>query len=230
MRDLKSYFINPFLSIQFGFLTKLLFAKETLKRLQQNDPGAVFSDLITQLATVLAPFEAEVRNMDVNQQKFSTATVEEVMGLFTITGQELKDFVSYKYHTAPAKQLLFFPKKMDDVYKSSREDISKIIDRWKTEIEANTADFAITDLKDKVNALDAAWKSATTLQSGAKSAKKNASNKSTIHYGEVAGVLFALLRKFVETYPDNPDILDHYFDTSIVSTRSTKDSDGKGDL
>lgn len=231
MRDLRSYFSNPFFNIKFGFLIRLLFVKDCLKRLQQNSPGAAFAPLITQLENAIAPFEIEVRKMDTNEQKYSTATVEEVIALFISAGQDLNSFTSYKYGKNGAKLGLFFPKKMAELYKAGREDISMIVARWKKAITDNIADFSNEqDLVDKIAAIEEAWNTATDKQSGAKSIKKSASVNADMLWGNVTNILFDILLKFVELNRNNSDIVDLYFDASIVNSRTNKDNDGKGNL
>jgi len=49
-------------------------------------------------------------------------------------------------------------------------------------------------------------------------------------WGNVTNILFDILLKFVELNRNNSDIVDLYFDASIVNSRTNKDNDGKGNL
>lgn len=230
MKKLSAFFVNPFLStliVRSSRENKQQHIAHSLAGFTQNPPaGDVFPPLIEAYRLACMAFSEMKGQTGSGMPLASSQRVAEVRKRFVVVARWLSSKVKVDFEADPAEYTTFFPQGLYKATLAKRGDVEGVIERWRKQVVANQGvmgDAAVT----RITELKTDWNNATKEQSGYQSKSKMASTSVLPLWVAVAVAAYNLARALVDTNPQNPRILDVYFDFKMFTRRQNKDTDGK---
>jgi hypothetical protein len=146
MIQLIKYFRILFLSAQLSRERLKLFCEDHIQRLTGNNPGGIFTTILTDVTNAYAAYYGDLSNAAVLESVKQGKTVamnasRDAVEKYISEGEKL---IAYTYRTNPALYQEFYPFGVSEYYNADLPTFGTIADRFKTALTAHAADFPPT--------------------------------------------------------------------------------------
>ena len=193
------------------------FSSDFLVRLANNNPGAIYSTLITNTTTKYTAYygrmASEVQRLQIKEAL--TVTKKEARNAAEAKVGSLQGLVKYKYGEGSAVYQEFYPQGMEKFYKAKDGDLAIYLDGFvASAVTYLTADYptevtAITALttayKDALQAQNNAFSLVDNVITGKREDRKALTEQLTLNFLTIAG-----------NNIDNPEKFEDYFDPAYL--------------
>lgn len=205
------------------------FATDHFNRLQNNNPGGAFTDIITATQPIYNQFNIVFGSKSIEEalRKGATIGIGQSVDEMLNDARKLEMQVGFLYGKGSVKYMAFFPRGLTELNNAGKGEWPAITARLKAATAANVADVgaavASTWADHETN-----YSQATAEQVGKKGTVDQLRSQLLADRKAMARQMFVNLHTIVIQFIDSPGSLTNYFDQSIVDRRQSSASDGKG--
>lgn len=202
------------------------FAEDHLIRLANNNPGSVYTPLITATTTLYTAYYGSMTS-EATKEAISEGLTIAMNAAATAVLDKLsnqRDLVAYKFGADSPTYQQFFPQGMDEYRRARLDDLTTILDRYMVAANLHlTADFPaeVTEVGNLITAYTTArtaqrdaFSETDTLRTGRRESRKELTLQLTRN-------ILTLAIDFLE----NPDGFDDYYDAQLLPLSSGVDTD-----
>lgn len=223
MINLETLFENHFDNIFISDNNLQKFAEIHLQRLMANNPGGVFTQIISDSAPTYADFVNAISDEDTHfaVQQGLTITVKTLL-------QQTKEFISKSEGTIrgtfgkkSAEYQAFFPQKMDEYWQANLSNAELLLERFKTNADFYSAQLG-TSIRDAAQLLLNDFKTKRESQLKKKGEVKDKKSKSRTARTALELQLMKNLHFIAYTFPGDVNLGSNYFDQSFIHRKYKK--------
>ena len=233
MKDLQSFFENPFSDVRISLNRKKKFGEDHIQRISVQNTTGQFDQMLEDTVAVQSALFGSMTSVDSNTaiREARTQTVDAVMDAFKARNTRLNSyFIATEVKGKPVYKE-FFPQGVQAFTRDiNKENIEQRMEEMVTAINANTAVAGGAPVLTEYQQLLANYKTARSSQLN-KAAEVDSGGDKDLDKKEAAwnDQVFNNLLTVANLYRDQPDSLSLFMDQSIL--RAPQDAHaGKGEL
>jgi hypothetical protein len=220
MRNLETFFENPFDDDKISDERKNSFARDHINRTTDNNPGGRYTPMITATQTVYDGYFGKIVETGGSTalRKSKTITVEEV-------SQQIKKLLSSKEGVIndiwPRKSSVyteFYPMGITEYWEATRDGILPLLDRFIDACGRHTGQLP-TNFVDQFRELREAYDTARSEQQQKKGDVVDDKEAKVVARQALDSQLFQNLLQIAKDFAGNPSMLSAYFDQTIIRRR-----------
>lgn len=226
MRDLRTWFSNPFADRNISYVKLNLFAADCIARLTNNNGSGLFTAILAQLVTAYQGYFGDINDVDLANaiQKSFTAAKDNVFNTFKATVSQQEGLVRSTFGKDDPIYLEFFPLGLSEYSKATLGNVETLINRLVDRGQAHSAQLGSGFLNTFQN-IQTNYQAARTAQLGRKS---TTSDQRTERHGtraELETELFRAVFAVGMNFPGDVDRCMDFFDQTIIRSSNENDDD-----
>ncbi|MGB4774202.1 MAG: carboxypeptidase-like regulatory domain-containing protein [Daejeonella sp.] len=233
MKKLETFLENPFTGQRISLDNKKKFGESHLANLAANNSGNVYDQAISDTTTVQINLFGDITNVALNKalQKSQTQSVDGLIEKFSKRNTRLNNYlISTEVNQQPVYQSFFPQGVMEFTSKVTKGNVEQLMKRMVDVITLNTAAAGGEDVLAEYETFRTQYAATRGMQ-----LTKIGEVSSGISSREAAeeawdNQLFDNLLLIARENKGKPELVNNFFDQSIIRSNTNSDSDGKGRL
>jgi hypothetical protein len=229
MIEIIKYFRILFMSPKISRERLKDFTESHIQRLTANNPGGIFTVILTNIAVAYTNYFGDLSSEAVNLavQEGKTIAMQASRTALEKNISDNEKLIAYTYRNAPETYEEFYPQGVFEYYQADLPTLETISERYKTVLANHSADFMPTFVTDYYT-LQSTFKTNRAAQTTAKANVDSERSDLTTSRPAVAQQLTVNLLTISLQYLGDESKADVYFDQSILNA-AFKESERKVD-
>jgi hypothetical protein len=228
MRDLKIYATNPFVNLGVSLERKKKFGESHLAALAVQNTKSQYDSLIAKTIVVQQNLFGSIADVELTKalQKTQTQSVDEIIEAFEARNTRLNKFLeSNDVHKTPL-YASFFPQGVTEFTKGvNKGNVEQLMQRMVAVIKANTETAGGKGVLAEYEAFEAQYKTTREMQLTKLGEVSQGIDERKANETAWANQLFENLLLIAQNNQNNPNVIDSFFDQSIVNSNSDSDTE-----
>ena len=233
MRDLKMYASNPFSTLErIGLEKKKKFGESHLANLAVQNNANQYDDIIGKTIVVQQNLFGNITDVELTKalQKTQTQSVDAIIDAFSARNTRLNKLLEANdVHKTPL-YATFFPQGVTEFTSQvNKGNVEQLMDRMVEVITANTAVAGGAAVLAEYKAFETQYKTTRGMQLTKLGEVSQGIEERNASEAAWAEQLFDNLLLIARNNKSNPEIIDAFFDQSIVNSNNASGGDDNGD-
>lgn len=218
MIELMKYFRILFLSKNLSRERLKDFTEDHIQRLTANNPGGIFTGILTALTTAYNSYFGDLSSESINVavQKGKTEAMNESRAILLRSLSENEKLVAYTYRSNQPVYLEFYPQGLSEYYDADIPTLETISNRYKNILADHAADFTPTFVSD-YNTIQTTYVTNRAAQQAAMGSVAGERSDLVTSKADLARQLTTNLLTIALQYVGNESKCEVYFNQAILN-------------
>lgn len=228
MKNLRTWFANPFADRNISYEKLKVFAADVIARLTNNNGTGLFTAVLAQLVVAYQNYFGDITDVDLAAavQKSFTASKDNLFKTFKDSVSQQEGLVRSKFGKGTPTYMEFFPLGLTEYSNATMANVETLMTRMANRGQAYVADLG-SDFANLFQNILTNYQAARTAQLGRKSVTSDERTERHATRAELEIELFRAMFTVGLNYPGNVDRCMDFFNQSII--RTTTNNGGGAD-